>query len=112
MNDNAQTRQWTEHLRDEAGALAQQQVAAGRPHGRIEGPLRHSRNDTAVAAPDAVLAERHRCAALAASFAAGEKLILALPDATPAQLHAAALLALHIAEFLRSGPGRPQITGN
>jgi FPC/CPF motif-containing protein YcgG len=103
MTDKAQRTQWAEHLRDEAGAIAQQQVSAGSTHEPMEGPLPHTRNDTAAAAQDAVLAARQHCAAIAASFAKDAKLLQVLPDATPAQLRAAAVLALHIAESIRAG---------
>jgi len=103
MSDKAQRKQWAEHLRDEAGAIAEQQVTAGTTHGPVEGPLPHTRNDTSAAAHDAVMSERQHCAAIVASYAEGTKLAQALPDATPEQLQAAAALARHIAEFLRSG---------
>jgi hypothetical protein len=105
MNDDAQRTRWAEHLRDEAGAIARQQVAAGDTHEPVEGPLPHSRDDTAAAAHDAVLAERQRCAGLAASFASGDELLKVLPGATPQELLHAAALARHIAEAIGAAPG-------
>lgn len=102
-NDKRQRAQWAEHLRDEAGAIAEQQASAGTTHGPVEGPLPHSRNDTATAAHDAVMSERQHCAAIVASYAAEAKLLAILPDATPEQLLAAAAAVRHIAELLRSG---------
>jgi hypothetical protein len=106
MNDQARRTQWAEHLRDEAGAIAQQQVSAGTTHGPVDGPLPHSLDHTATVAQDAVLAEREDCAALAASFAAEAKLLRVLHGATPEQLQAAAALALHIAGVIRAGADR------
>lgn len=104
MNDQARRTQWADHLRDEAEAIAEQQVSAGAMHGPLEGPLPHTRDDTAAAAYEAVLAEREHCAATAASFAEEAMLLKLLPDATPAQLQAAAALARHIAGRVRAGP--------
>ena len=105
MNDRSQRAQWASHLRDEAGAIAEQQVTAGDTHAPVEGPLPHSRDDTGAAVRAAILAERERCAAFVASFAAQAKLLPVLPNATPQQLQSAAALALHIAEALRTGAG-------
>jgi hypothetical protein len=101
MNEQNQQDQWAEHLRDEAGAIARQQVTAGHTHSPLEGPLPHTKTDMAVAAEDAVLLERERCAAIVASFAAEERLAAILPGATPDQLRAAASAAWHIAGLLR-----------
>jgi len=103
MNDKKQRAQWAEHLRDEAGAIAKQQASAGTTHGPVEGPLPHSRNDTAKAAHEAAISERQHCAAIVASYAAEAKLMQILPDATPEQLLSATALVRHIAEFLRNG---------
>ena len=102
MNNQEQRDQWAAHLRDEAGAIAQQQVTAGATHGPVEGPLPHSLDDTAAAAHDAVLAEREQCAAVAASFAAQPRLAQLRPDATPEQLEWAAAVARHIADAIRA----------
>jgi hypothetical protein len=103
MTDKKQRAQWAEHLRDEAGAIAQQQASAGTTHEPVEGPLPHTRNDTATAARDAVMAERQHCASIVASYAAQAKLLQVLPDATPEQLRAAAALVRHIADAVRAG---------
>lgn len=106
MNNQAQRDQWAEHLRDEAGAIAEQQALAGDTHGPVEGPLPHTRDDTAAAAQDAVLAEREHCAAVAASFAARARLLELLPHATADQLDTAAALAGQIAEAIRTRADR------
>lgn len=105
MSDKAQRALWAEHLRDEADAIAEQQVTAGDSHTPLEGPLPHSRNAAVAAAQVAVLAEREQCAALAGSFASEALLREVLGEATPAQLQSAATLALHIAEAIRKGRG-------
>ena len=101
QDEQDQQDQWAEHLRDEAGAIARQQVTAGKTHSPLEGPLPHTKTDMAVAAEDAVLLERERCAAIVASFAAPDRLAQILPGATPDQLQAAASAARQIAEQLR-----------
>lgn len=102
MSDRAQRALWAEHLRDEAGAIAEQQVTAGDTHSPVEGPLPHTRNDAVAAVRDAVLAEREQCAALAASFAGEAKLLQAVHDATPEQLQFGAALARQIGEAIRT----------
>lgn len=102
MHNQAQRDQWDEHLRDEAGAIAEQQASAGDTHGPVEGPLPHTRNDTAAAAEDAVLMEREQCAAVAGAFAGESKLLEVLPGATPQQLQWAAGLAHRIAQAIRT----------
>lgn len=104
MKNQSQQDQWAEHLRDEAGAIARQQVTAGSTHSPMEGPLTHTKTDMAAVAQDAVQAERDRCADFVASFANEDKLQQVLDDPTPDQLRAAAAAALRIAELLRS-PG-------
>lgn len=107
MNNQAQRNQWAEHLRDEAGAIAEQQASAGHTHGPVEGPLPHTRDHTAAAAQDAVLAEREDCAAVAASFATPARLADILPDAAPDELERAAALAHRIAEAIRTRAALP-----
>jgi hypothetical protein len=103
MSDPEQRLEWAEHLQDEARAIAAQQVTAGQTHRPEQKPLPFSENDVSDAVRVAVLAERQRCAAVAASFADAGRLRGILPAADPAQVDAAAATALRIAEVLRSG---------
>lgn len=101
MSDTEQRNEWAAHLRDEARAIAQQQLAAGSTHEPMAGPLPHSEAAMAAAAGTAERAERERCAALADAFADDAVLQRELPDATREQRDAAAAIARRIAAVLR-----------
>ena len=92
--------QWAEHLRDEAHAIAAQQVAAGPSHEPQAGPLPHSRAELSDAAAEAVVAERQRCAAAAFSFADESVLLRLLPAAGRNEREAAATIAREIGRAL------------
>jgi hypothetical protein len=104
MSDTEQRTEWAAHLRDEARAIAKQQLSAGPSHEPQAGPLPHSQDELSIAAGAAVQAERERCAALAASFGEEAVLLRELPAATPEQRDAAAAIARRIAALLRQGP--------
>lgn len=105
MSDAGQRNEWAAHLRDEARAIAQQQLSAGATHEPRAGPLPHSEDALAAAGVAAARAERERCALLAASFAEEGVLLRELPGASREQRDAAAAMALRIAAQLRQ-PGR------
>ena len=104
MSDADQRTEWAAHLRDEARAIARQQLSAGPSHEPMAGPLPHSQDELATAAGAGVHAERERCAALAASFADEAVLLRELPAASPEQRDAAAVIAKRIAALLRQVP--------
>jgi hypothetical protein len=105
MSDAEQRTEWAAHLRDEARAIAKQQLSAGATHEPVAGPLPHSADALTTAASVAERAERERCAALAASFADDAVLLRELPAASPEQRDAARAIARRIAGVLRQ-PGR------
>jgi hypothetical protein len=105
MSDAEQRTEWAAHLRDEARAIAKQQLSAGATHEPVEGPLPHSEDALTAAAGVAERAERERCAALAASFANEAVLLRELPWGSAEQRDAAAAIARRIAAVLRE-PGR------
>ena len=105
MSNAEQRTEWAAHLRDEARAIAQQQLSAGTTHEPMAGPLPHSEDALAAAGVAAGLAERERCAALAASFAEEAVLLRELPGASREQREAAAAMALRISAALQQ-PGR------
>ena len=101
MSDTEQRTEWAAHLRDEARAIAKQQLSAGATHEPVEGPLPHSEDALTAAAGVAERAERERCAVVAASFADEAVLLRELPAASPEQRDAAAAIARRIAAVLR-----------
>lgn len=101
MSDPEQRTEWAEHLKDEARAIAKQQVTAGDTHSPVGGPLPYSLDDLAGEVRLAILAERERCAQVAASFAQAEHLVQSFPQATDEERRAAATTARRIAQALR-----------
>ena len=107
MSDSEQRTEWAAHLRDEARAIARQQLSAGTTHEPVGGPLPHSQDELAAAAGAARRAERERCAALAASFGDEAVLLREFPAASREQREAAAAIARRIAAVLRQPPDGP-----
>lgn len=90
MTGPAQRDEWAEHLKDEARAIAQQQVSAGVTHEPVSGPLPYTQDQLTAAVAAAVLSERERCVELVQSIVTDPK------------------LAQAIIERLRSGPTGPR----
>lgn len=101
MSDPKQRAQWSEHLKDEAAELQEQQTAAGEGHAPVGRPLPYSANDLEGAVWAAVQAECEACAALAEAWASGATAQSALAAATPAQVQAAQEVARGIAQAIR-----------
>jgi hypothetical protein len=97
MTDSLQRQEWADHLGQEREALRAQQRSAGDTHEPVQGPLPHTADDLKAA----ILAERERCAAIAAAWAAESRLRETFSDFTEWELKASAEVARAIANAIR-----------
>jgi hypothetical protein len=100
MSEADQRKQWSDHMKDEAIALEEQQTSAGDTHSPVQRwDARPGGADAEVSA--ATAAERQRCAGMADSWADAPRLQRAFPDFSEAELAAAGAALRALAAEIR-----------